>query len=849
MALTLSPNTPQNVVVGQPVCFTGSGVLSIPQEDRVSLNLAPSGLNWTYNSVTQTFKKVSGTNENYADCDVIFDPGIFGTRPFYFEAANTTFTTPGGSQNNFSMYFGLVDDDGQKYGYELIRYCNSNNTTCDATTGTDWLMNIYWRGRNVFATTSGGSGPHHINFNEIFYIESTGGVLKFHHIQGGVDIVDLQYTLPVTSAWRFEIKAAFVNNALGYLSVFKGTYQGSIPITWSTPLGGALVGTPTNQCFTAPTTGLYQVCIDSDFDDPVCVDVQAEPLYFAPTDFDCGGCVFTGDTINFNSNGGLAGTLEVTVGFGIPVGTIIDALTWKAPDFPVVDAQATYTLGDDTVSCFVNVVPRLEVLNIEGDTIAGLIPGDIIKLQTNYELLDGEVVWENVGCDNLVSPDGTLVIPTNYRNSCFGKIDCYIRVKVVSFPAEGVCPNLAIGGSEEYFQDFHILVDPVYPTPSQGGPNWVKWKPETPDFRVLSKVMEGGCSETHIRNRVPIQRWTVNYSGLSYTDDNDCPVACCEDPAGFVNGFDPRFQTAKLLDDFFMLTAGQFGYFTLIDPKTGYIWKKVRFDKDPERDHINWRTIHSRNISLVWNPCCANEPAGGVCPHSTILPDIYPPSIPENLNVFTVSYSELKITWEESIDNVGIQYYELSIDGDIINIGNVLIYYDKGLEPSSTHEYKVQALDYNGNPSGWSNLGSGTTSAHDDLPPAIPQNLRGSPIDTGTNLTSGSDTLTGDGFTLLDEYTSDFSINVAWDSVADGDLAGYYLLVGGIVMDVGLDTSYLDSNLEACTQYSYYVRSYDNSGNKSHWSDELLVYTNCGEFDIVEGTESIVEGSNTIIES
>ena len=704
MTLSINPNTPQIAVVNSPICFEGSAVVVIPGSGGVEpLDIPASGLDWTYDSGTQFFTRVSGGPPGYASATTT--SVVYGLQPFYIRGANSFFQTPGAPNNNSHCFIGVEDDQNRRYVIEFMKYCNNNTSSCNATSGSNWLINIIINGSSVYVRT--------VNFNEIFYVRSDGVNLIFEHVQAGVFITDYVIPLPGTATWKFIVGAGYTNNVINLVSTWKGTYQGTVPITWSAPLGGVLSGTATNQCFTSDTPGSYEICIDSDFDDPLCVDIEVSDLYINPEDLPCGRCVFVNEIVKFESNGGLAGTLNVYDTSQLPtlvsVGTIIDALTWQAPSFPV-NVTAVYTLGTNQASCEIGVVEEFKIINVIGDTITGLVPGDTFQLESNFisdgnQVVKRPVVWTNLDCQNLVSPSGLITIPKNYRSSCFGAIDCYIRGTVVDFP-DANCPNLENGS---VFKDFRIIVDPVYPTPDFGGPNWEKWKPETPDFRVISKTTEGGCSETHIRNRVPIMRWTVSYRNLTYEDIDPCVSSSCDDTAGYVGGFDPRFQTAKMLDDFWMLVAGEHKTFTLIDPRTKYVWRNVRFENKVDRDHINWRRTQSRTMSLIWNPCCDTDPMGGVCVHSTVVTDNVAPTVPQNIDATEISSSRIDVTWDAALDNVGIHYYELEIDGLITNVGNVLLFKHKGLTPVSTHFYRVRAVDYSNNLSAWSDEVQATT--------------------------------------------------------------------------------------------------------------------------------------------
>jgi hypothetical protein len=724
MGLVLSPNTAQEIAVNHPLCFQASSGISIPAiANPIPISSATDGVDWSYNPSTATFVRNGTSLPGFAI--IKSDYLAYGKQPFWVRGANTSFLTPGSPNNNVHWFIGIEKssvtysglDVDNSYWVEVMKYCNSNTSTCGVTTGSNWVMTVH---------TPTAVYTRNVNFNEQFFVRSDGVSLIFEHIQGGTFITDYVMTLPDTDSWRFIAGAFFLNNQFSWLATWLGTYQGTVPITWTTPLGGTLTGdSNTAKCFTANAPGAYQVCAVTDFDTQICVPVTVDDLTLSIKDGNCGDCVFTGDTVKFESNGGLDGILSVKDDNGNPIGTVIDSLTWQAPGVQI-HANATYTLdGVYFRTCSFSVVPRFEILNVIGDTITGLVPGDLFQLKTNYDFPDdagvprGTVVWENLDCDKLVSPSGLISIPQNYRNPCFGMTDCYIRARILRVPG-AECPNLTEGGSHELFEDVRIKINPVFPTPEFGGPMWTKWKPETPDFRVIEKTMEGGCSETHIRNRVPVMRWTVSYANLPYQDIL-CPTTdCCDEPAGFVNGFDPTFQTIKMIDDFWMLVGGESGYFTLVDPRTNEVWENVRFENKMQKDHINWHKTQNRTLSLIWNPCCATSPKGGVCEHSSVIKDTQSPTIPLDLFAEPMSSSRIDLSWLHSVDNVGVFYYEIEIDGIIVTIEStptpVMTYSNIHLEPDSIHNYRVRAVDFSGNPSDWTEYVSATTTAAEARP-------------------------------------------------------------------------------------------------------------------------------------
>jgi hypothetical protein len=81
------------------------------------------------------------------------------------------------------------------------------------------------------------------------------------------------------------------------------------------------------------------------------------------------------------------------------------------------------------------------------------------------------------------------------------------------------------------------------------------------------------------------------------------------------------------------------------------------------------------------------------------------------------------------------------------------------------------------------------------------------------------------------------SVKLVWDTSPIGDLAGYNVYFDtdsnnyvydsyANQIDVGMDTSYVVKNLEAGKEYYITVTCYDNSGNESWYSEEIIVTPN-----------------------
>ncbi|MCZ2442666.1 MAG: hypothetical protein LC101_02655, partial [Flavobacteriales bacterium] len=214
----------------------------------------------------------------------------------------------------------------------------------------------------------------------------------------------------------------------------------------------------------------------------------------------------------------------------------------------------------------------------------------------------------------LVTPIGNVIINSSPADQCFGAVDRIIRGYVAEDNCTGFLNNV----------DIKIKVNPVYPTPDNCGPMINKWLREGKEFNTLKIEYAGGCDETHLKNRVPIIKWSIDYDGLTKyrTEETQCPLCntciifCgCEDKVQpiYTEGCHPILQSANRLDDFWNLVYGQYKSFTLIDYDTGEVWYNVKFNDDMKYDHRHRIWSQSRTVSLIWRPCCANYPVGGTC--------------------------------------------------------------------------------------------------------------------------------------------------------------------------------------------------------------------------------------------
>ncbi|MDB2587676.1 DUF5011 domain-containing protein [Flavobacteriaceae bacterium] len=182
--------------------------------------------------------------------------------------------------------------------------------------------------------------------------------------------------------------------------------------------------------------------------------------------------------------------------------------------------------------------------------------------------------------------------------------------------------------------------------------------------------------------------------------------------------------------------------------------------------------------------------------------DQTPPTVPTNLSATGITTTSFTLSWNASTDNVGVDRYEVFIDG--LSQGtqagtSTLI---SGLNPSTQYSAAVRALDAAGNPSNQSNSLSVTTATPPDtIAPTVPGNL------TASNV-------------------GETSLDLSWAASTDNvGVSGYEIFQEGNSLGTTTTTSYNVSSLSPETTYGFSVRAYDASSNYSAQSAVLSVTT------------------------
>jgi hypothetical protein len=188
--------------------------------------------------------------------------------------------------------------------------------------------------------------------------------------------------------------------------------------------------------------------------------------------------------------------------------------------------------------------------------------------------------------------------------------------------------------------------------------------------------------------------------------------------------------------------------------------------------------------------------------------DAQAPSMPTNVKAVASSYNTVNVTWNASTDNTAVTGYTILRDGvPIGNVGAVTSYKDTGLSAHTTYAYQVLAFDGAGNKSVPTAKVSVTTpTVPDSQPPSKPTSL-------------------------VATAASASQINLSWTASTDNiGVVSYdvYRSFGGAdpqLVGTSTTASFGDSNLNANTDYAYYVVAKDASGNASPASDTASAKT------------------------
>jgi len=183
----------------------------------------------------------------------------------------------------------------------------------------------------------------------------------------------------------------------------------------------------------------------------------------------------------------------------------------------------------------------------------------------------------------------------------------------------------------------------------------------------------------------------------------------------------------------------------------------------------------------------------------TTPPDTTPPTVPTNVAGTPLSASQIAVSWTASTDNVRVDHYEVYRGGTLVTTVQTTSLTDVGLQPSTSYQYTVVAVDGVGNKSAASPPIAVSTLA-DPTPPSTP---------TGVSGVAGAT-----------------QINLTWiASVDDIGVTSYRILRNGTQVGQVSAPGFVDKGLIPSTAYIYTVVALDGAGNVSPPSVPITVTT------------------------
>jgi hypothetical protein len=138
-------------------------------------------------------------------------------------------------------------------------------------------------------------------------------------------------------------------------------------------------------------------------------------------------------------------------------------------------------------------------------------------------------------------------------------------------------------------------------------------------------------------------------------------------------------------------------------------------------------------------------------------PDTQPPTAPTGLTASAPSSGLVNLNWNPSIDNVGVTGYRIFRGGNLLTtVGNVTNYTDSTVQPNTTYQYQVRAIDAATPP----NVSNPSNTATVTTPAPAPDPIIMAMGDIACDPTSSSfNNGNGTSTSCRQRYTSDLLVN------------------------------------------------------------------------------------------
>jgi hypothetical protein len=510
----------------------------------------------TYFAGTNSLRK---GNIDYGG-EVISTILIPANQPFMNEIGYDDYSTD--PANPFDIQFGVRSDTGVMTGIEIYRYPPEEQER----------HHIIANGTYPFGYP-GGYLP--CANSDRFRLSSDGSRIQFLHFLGGQWIEQYAFVVPQSVInWRFFYNLYYHNNSIYALVnriddaiVPVNTTNSTLTIP-NLPRGvlEKRIIDATHYGVLASVVGNWTAHLSNEhIAQELLINIVSTALYIKPHGKNCGTFVVEGETLQFETNG-FGGNFEATGG------TILPNLKWQA-GFSTGIVTFTYTVGNLSANCTLQVVPKLSVDGVIDGIYPDLAQGERAQFVTNCP----EAVFRCLNYPSIITRTGHLIAPTDAFNSVFGEKFCKIQVT---------------GCGQTY--NFTVHIQALYPIPRYCGPSPDHWtSPLIPDYLPNTVTMTGGTSQVKNRNKFGVLTWEIVYQNLLLIAPEGCS---CSNPLVHTDDCLLELETAARLDAFYNLVKYT-NYFTVLDYHTEIVYKYVRLTKY-SGTHNLFKTEQTRNVTM-----------------------------------------------------------------------------------------------------------------------------------------------------------------------------------------------------------------------------------------------------------
>lgn len=184
------------------------------------------------------------------------------------------------------------------------------------------------------------------------------------------------------------------------------------------------------------------------------------------------------------------------------------------------------------------------------------------------------------------------------------------------------------------------------------------------------------------------------------------------------------------------------------------------------------------------------------------------PTTPTGFTATATSSSNINLSCNESIDDVGVTGYEFYRDGLFLKTTVNTSASDSGLSPGEIHTYKARAYDISGNTSAFSN--EATARTYDTIAPTGP-------------------------ITLNSTLISNTEVKLDWSGGEDNvEITGWRLTRNSVDLtpDLGLVNTVNITGLTPDETYTFSIKAMDAAGNLGPASNDTVIITTVGASDV-----------------